>query len=267
MKKLLKAMIACTIVLLSLAGCSKQNNNTPAAPKTLLEQIRERGYITVGTEGTYFPNSYHDESGKLVGFDVEVAAVVAKYIGVEVQYFETELASIFTALDSGKIDTIVNECGYNEDRAAKYAFSNPYTYVQGAILTRGDNDSIHSLDDLKGKVAANESTSLLGAMAQEYGATLDAVNAMAQSIMEVVNGRADCTLNYVTSFAAYMKENPNVDVKIAVLLEAKPTAYIPVVKGNEDLRDAINDALNKAAASGELTAISMKYFGVDVTKG
>ena len=60
MKKLLKAMIACTIVLLSLAGCSKQNNNTPAAPKTLLEQIRERGYITVGTEGTYFPNSYHD---------------------------------------------------------------------------------------------------------------------------------------------------------------------------------------------------------------
>ena len=263
MKKTLKVLLAVFLVMLTLAGCKKE----PEKEKTLLEQIRERGYIIVGTEGTYFPNSYHDESGKLVGFDVEVAAVVAKYIGVEVQYYETEWASIFTALDTGKIDTIVNECGWKEERAAKYDFSTPYTFVQGAIMTRADNDTIHSLEDLAGKVAANESTSLLGEKAQEYGATLDAVNAMAQSISEVVNGRADCTLNYVTSFAAYMKENPDAPVKIAVLLEANPTAYIPVVKGNEDLINAINDALAKASASGELTAISMKYFDVDVTKG
>ena len=251
------------MMVLSLAGCQKE----PEKEKTLLEKIKERGYIIVGTEGTYFPNSYHDESGKLTGFDVEVAALVAKYMGVEVQYYETEWASIFTALDTGKIDTIVNECGWKEERAVKYEFSNPYTYVQGAIMTRKDNDTIHSLEDLNGKIAANESTSLLGEMAQQYGATLDAVNAMAQSISEVVNGRADCTLNYVTSFAAYMKENPDAPVKIAVLLEANPTAYIPVLKGETDLINAINDALKKASDSGELTAISMKYFDVDVTKG
>jgi cystine transport system substrate-binding protein len=263
MKKTLSVLLAVLMMVLSLAGCQKE----PEKEKTLLEKIKERGYIIVGTEGTYFPNSYHDESGKLTGFDVEVAALVAKYMGVEVQYYETEWASIFTALDTGKIDTIVNECGWKEERAVKYEFSNPYTYVQGAIMTRKDNDTIHSLEDLNGKVAANESTSLLGEMAQQYGATLDAVNAMAQSISEVVNGRADCTLNYVTSFAAYMKENPDAPVKIAVLLEANPTAYIPVLKGETDLINAINDALKKASDSGELTAISMKYFDVDVTKG
>ena len=104
-------------------------------------------------------------------------------------------------------------------------------------------------------------------MAQNNGATLDPVNAMAQSISEVVNGRADCTLNYATSFAAYLKENPDSPVKIAVLLDAEPTAYIPVLKGEIDLINAINDALAKATASGELAEISMKYFGVDVTKG
>ncbi len=263
MKKVSKLLVVLLLLVSLISGCKKEEET----PKTLLEQIKERGYIVVGTEGTYFPNSYHDESGTLVGFDVEVAAVVAKYLGVEVQYYETEWASIFTALDSGKIDTIINECGYNEDRAAKYEFSNPYTFVQGAILTRGDNEDIKSIEDIKGKVAANESTSLLGAMAQEYGAELDAVNAMAQSVMEVVNGRADCTLNYVTSFVAYMKENPDVDVKIAVYLDKKPTAYIPVLKGETDLRDAINDALAKALASGELKAISEKYFDVDVTQG
>ena len=266
MNKLLKSLLAVLLVLLAVTGCT-QKPAEPEKEKTLYEKIMERGYITVGTEGTYFPNSYHDESDKLVGFDVEVAALIAKYMGVEIRYYETEWKSIFTALDTGKIDMIVNECGYNEERAAKYDFSTPYTYVQGAILTRSDNDSIKSLADIKGKVAANEATSLLGAMAQENGATLDAVNEMAQSIMEVVNGRADCTLNYVTSFAAYMKEHPEVDVKIAVLLEAKPTSYIPVLKGETDLINAINDALKKAAESGELTAVSMKYFDVDVTKG
>ena len=100
----------------------------------------------------------------------------------------------------------------------------------------------------------------------EYGATLDPVNAMAQSISEVLNGRADCTLNYVTAFHDYMKENPDAKVKIAVYSDPEPSSYIPVVKGNEKLVEAINQALKEAQESGELSAISEKYFGVDVTQ-
>ncbi len=266
MRKLFKSLLVIALVLVSLVGCNKTQPE-PETPKTLLEQIKERGYIIVGTEGTYRPMSYHDADDKLIGFDVEVAALIAKHMGVEVRYEEIEWKSIFAALDAGRIDTIINECGYNDERAQKYDFTEPYTFVQGAILTRNDNDSIKSIEDIKGKVAANESTSLLGAMAQEYGATLDPVNEMGQSVMEVVNGRADCTLNYVTSLADYINQHPDQPVKIAVVLEAaKPTAYIPVVKGQTDLLNAINTALDEARASGELTALSMKYFGVDITK-
>lgn len=262
MKKIVKSLLAAALIIVSFAGCSKKQEET----KSLLEQIKERGYIIVGTEGTYIPKSYHDESGKLVGFDVEVAALIAKYMGVEVRYEETKWEAIFTALDTGKIDIIVNECGYNEARAQKYDFTNPYTYEQGAVLTRADNDTIHSIEDIKGKVAANERTSLLGKMAEEYGATLDPVSEMAQSITEVINGRADCTLNYLTSFETYMNAHPEAEVKIAAVLGAAPTAFIPVVKGNEDLVEAINDALKKAYDSGELSELSMKYLGKDVTK-
>ena len=261
------------MLLACLFGCSNsdtkpEGGDEPQTEKTLLEQIRERGYIIVCTEGTYFPNSYHNENDELVGFDVEVAALIAKHLGVEVRYLETEWASIFTALDSGKIDIIVNECGYNEERAQKYDFSNPYTYVPSAILTRNDNTDINSLEDLEGKVAANEATSLLGELALQYGATLDAVNAMAQSVTEVVNGRADCTLNYVTSLSAYMKMNPDAPVKIAYINnDGRPTSYIPALKGNQDLIDEINAALKQAQESGELAAISEKYFDTDVTKG
>ena len=139
--------------------------------KDRLDEILERGYIIVGTEGTYSPNSYHDENDNLVGFDVEVAAAIAKNMGVEVRYVEMEWASIFAALDAGQIDTVVNEVGYTEERAEKYDFSKPYAFVQGGILVKGDNTDINSFEDLDGKIAANESTSTWGATAQEYGAT------------------------------------------------------------------------------------------------
>lgn len=279
------AVLAVTAVA-AMAGCAAVET-TPAAPAQeaaeaaedagteaaeetqdadLLDEILERGYLIVGTEGTYSPNSYHDENGDLVGFDVEVAAAVAEHLGVEVQYLETEWASIFAALDAGQIDTVINEVGYTDERAEKYDFSEPYAFVQGGILVRSDNDDIHSFEDLAGKIAANESTSTWGATALEYGAELDPVNAMAQSISELTNGRADCTLNYVTAFADYMREHPEAEVKIAATTDPEPSSYIPVVKGNERLVEAINQALDEARESGELAAISEKYFGTDVTK-
>ncbi len=282
--KRLTSLVLTLVLALSMTACGSGNanentgngqsenvtENLTAATETdketdLLDEIQERGYIIVGTEGTYSPNSYHDENDKLVGFDVEVAATVAKYMGVEVRYVEMEWASIFAALDAGQIDIVVNEVGYTAERAEKYDFSDPYAFVQGGILVKSDNTDINSFEDLAGKIAANESTSTWGAAALDYGAELDPVNAMAQSISEVLNGRADCTLNYVTAFADYMKENPDAEVKIAAYSEPEPSSYIPVAKGNDRLVAAINDALAQAAANGELSEISMKYFGIDVT--
>ena len=233
-----------------------------------LAQIKERGYIIVGTEGTYSPNSYHDENGDLVGFDVEVAALIAKYMGVDVQYYETEWKSIFVALDTGMIDTVVNEVGYNEERAAKYDFSEPYAFARRCILVKGDNTDINSFEDLAGHTAANEASSLFGQMAEEYGADLLAVDKMSDSISSVLDGRADCTLNYETAFNDYMKEHPETDVKIVAYADPEPSSYVPVVKGPESdtLVAAINDALEQARKSGELAEVSKKYFnGLDIT--
>ena len=261
-KKLVKMLAAllCAVLILSLGACGKQTGRS-------LDEIKKSGVLRVGTEGTYAPNSFHDENGDLVGFDVETAAIIAKHMGVEVEYVETEWDSIFAALDAGKIDTVVNEVGYTEERAQKYDFSDPYAFSRRCILVRGDNTEINSFEDLKGHVAANEVSSLFGQMAQEYGADLVAVKAMADSISEVLDGRADCTLNYETAFNDYMKEHPEADVKIVAYADPEPSSYVPVLKGNTELLDAINAAIDEAQASGELAEISKKYFnGVDITE-
>ena len=281
MRFLIGFMLA-NVLTLSLVGCGgssaapggavkEEAEASDAAEQTdsqdRLSEIRERGKLIVGTEGTYSPNSFHDESGELVGFDVEVAALIARELGVEVEYLETEWASIFAALDAGQIDVVINEVGYTDERGEKYDFSQPYAFSRRCILVKGDNEDIKSFEDLKGRTAANESSSLFGQMAEEYGATLDPVNAMAQSISEVLNGRADCTLNYETAFNDYIKEHPEDDVKIVAYADPEPSSYVPMQKGNPQLCSAINDAIKKLQDSGELSELSKKYYsGVDVTK-
>ena len=128
MKKIISIML---ISLLVLGGCGKENetsDNTNA-----LEAIKEKGVLVVGTEGTYSPNSYHDENGDLVGFDVDVAKAIGKHLGVEVEFFEAEWDSLFAAMDAGRVDTVINEVEYDEERALKYDFSGKSDFLYSSI--------------------------------------------------------------------------------------------------------------------------------------
>ena len=144
MKKLISIILSIALILTAAAAVAEGNDS--------LNEIKTRGYLIVGTEGTWSPYTYHDEEEKLVGFDVEVTKLIADYIGVDVQYSETVWSSIFGSLDAGQIDLVVNEVSYIEERAVKYDFSIPYTFTQRAILVKADNDAINGLGDIAGKI-------------------------------------------------------------------------------------------------------------------
>jgi cystine transport system substrate-binding protein len=256
------SLVLAVVFSLSLTAATAEGGDD------LLDTIKERGTLIVGTEGTWSPYTYHDESETLVGFDVEVAKLIADYIGVEIQYSETVWSSIFASLDAGQIDTVVNEVSYTEERAVKYDFSEPYTFTQRAILVLADNDAINGLEDIAGKTASNDPTSTIGQFAQDNGAVLDPVGEMAQSISEVLNGRADLTVNTTVAFADYLEQHPENEekVKIIIVSDPAPSGYVPVLKGNGKLVAAINEALQKAREDGTLSELSLKYFGVDITK-
>ena len=247
------------------SGSQTESGAGAAEDGDQLAKILEAGKIIIGTEGTYSPNSYHDENGDLVGFDVEVGRKVAEKLGVEVEFFEAEWDSLFSSMDAGRIDTVINEVEYSDERALKYDFSNPYTYIRGALMVKGDNEEIKTFEDLDGKKAAQNLTSSWGKMAEEYGAELVSVDAVAQTVDLLLTGRADATLNVETAFSDYLKKNPDADVKVVAWTEEVSSSLIPVKKGNEDLLKAINEAIDELRESGELAELSEKYFGMDVT--
>lgn len=274
-RRWMTALTALVLIAGLVSGCGSNGADTDGGSTDadesgveatdLLDKIQEAGVIVVGTEGTYSPNSYHDENGDLVGFDVDVARGVAEHLGVDIQFVEAEWDSLFAGMDSGRVDIVVNEVEYSDERAEKYDFSEPYTYVHGALLVAEDNTDITGFDALTGKRAAQNLTSSWGQEAEGCGAELVSVDSVAEGIELILSGRADCMLNAETAFYDYLNKHPDAPVKIVAATDTTTSSQIPVPKGNERLVEAINEALDDMRASGQLAQLSEQYFGADVT--
>ncbi|TIP64227.1 transporter substrate-binding domain-containing protein, partial [Mesorhizobium sp.] len=109
-----------------------------------LDQIKQAGVFKVGTEGTYAPFTYHDASGALVGFDVEIAKVIAERLGVKAEFLEGKWDGLIAGLDAKRYDAVINQVGITEERKAKYDFSDPYIASKAVLIVRGDNTDIKS---------------------------------------------------------------------------------------------------------------------------
>ena len=234
----------------------------------LLEQIREKGYMTVAMEGTYAPWTYHDEEDKLTGFDYDVANEIAERLGVEARFVEGPWDGLLAGVEAGRYDVLINCVGVTEERQKKYDYSDPYAYNKPVIIVRGDNDEIHSFEDLKGKTTANTITSTFAEVAEKYGSNVIGVDDLNQTIELVLAGRIDATLNTEVTYLGYMSAHPDANLKIAAYGDDVTLIAIPVRKGDESAAflSAVNEALADMAEKGVLTELSLKYFGSDITK-
>ena len=282
-KKITALALTAAISAAVLAGCgsSAASSAAPAADSAadsattdtaasadLLSQIRERGTITVAMEGTWAPWTYHDENDNLVGYDVEVATLIAEKLGVEPEFIEGEWDGLLAGLDAGRYDIMVNGVDITEERAEKYDFSEPYAYNRTAVITKGDNDTINSLEDLKDKKTANTISSTYATLAESYGAKTTGVDDLNQTIELLLNGRVDATLNAEVTYFDYLKEHPDANIKIAALTNDASQVAFPVRKGDETatLREALNQAINELREDGTIAEISEKYFGTDLSQ-
>ncbi|MET0297063.1 MAG: amino acid ABC transporter substrate-binding protein [Microbacterium sp.] len=225
------------------------------------------GTLTVATEGTYRPFTYHEDgSGPLVGYDVEIIEAVAEKLGLEVEYQETQWDAIFAGLDSGRSDVIANQVSINPEREEKYLFSEPYTVSPGVIVVKEDDDSITSFADLAGKTTAQSLTSNWYELAQENGANVEAVEGWAQAVALLDQGRVDATVNDNLTFLDYEKTNGPTGLKIAAETDDPAYNAFAFAKDKTALVAAVDDALAELREEGVLAEISEKYFGADVSQ-
>ena len=263
MKRMIAVMLAVFMLasVLTMAVSAKDSDDLP-------ETIQERGTIIVGLEGDWAPWSYVDENDELTGYDVEVAKAIADKLGVEIQIVPGEWDGLFAGMDAGRYDMVVNGVEVTEERADKYDFSTPYAYIRTALIVKGDNDSIKTFEDLKGKKTANSIASTYMNLAESYGATCYGVSTLDETLTMVLQGRVDATLNAIVSFTDYMAQHPDSNLKVVATTEDASNVAIPMRKGDEtaSLREAVNKAIDELREDGTLSELSTRFFGEDISK-
>ena len=256
------AIVAAIIIVPRLTAPAEPTETAAANDYVLVTP----GTLTVATEGTYKPFSYHDESGELVGYDVEVSKAVAEKLGLEVDFQETEWAAIFAGLESNRFDVIGNQVSINEEREEKYSLSDPYSVSPGALVVASDNTDITGFDGLEGKKAAQSATSNWYELAAGYGADIEEVEGWNESVSLLTSGRIDFTLNDRLTVLDYLATEGDDAIKIVAETDDPSLSAYAVTKDNSALTDAINEALAELSADGTLAEIGEKYFGEDVSK-
>ena len=260
--------------VVQLSGCAASSSTAAdassaagPAPVDLLEAIQTRGTLVVATEGAWSPWTYHDESDKLVGYDVEVATALAEKLGVKAEFVEGAWDGLFAGLDSGRYDIVCNGVELTEERALTYDFTVPYGYIHTALAVRSDNTDITTFEDLAGKTTANSIASTYMTLAESYGAEVLGIDTLDETIQMLVAGRVDATLNADVSFYDYLNVHPEADFKIVALTDEASQVCIPVRKGEETatLLAALDEAIEELRADGTLAEISQRYFGTDIS--
>ncbi|WP_066065690.1 amino acid ABC transporter substrate-binding protein [Neobacillus soli] len=274
MKKFTMVFALLMSFMLILSACGKDDNKAGKDNKKsdnnqsadVLKQVKADGKLVIGTEGTYAPFTFHDTSGKLTGFDVELAEEVAKRIGVKAEFKETQWDAIFAGLDAKRFDMIANQVGIRPDRQEKYDFSDPYITSAAVLITSKDNNKVKAFEDIKGLNSAQSLTSNYADIAKKNGANIVGVEGFQQSAELLAQKRVDVTVNDKIAYLDYMKHKPDAPIKIVATSDDASTSGFMFRKKSDTLVDAVNKALKDIVDDGTYKKISMKWFGVDVLK-
>nr|BFF02192.1 basic amino acid ABC transporter substrate-binding protein [Streptoalloteichus tenebrarius] len=255
------ALLPALAVAVGVAGCAESVK--PGTSSGGVALVKE-GVLTACTHLPYKPFQY-DEGGSTVGFDVDLMDLVAKELGVRQEIVDTPFEGIQTGTDlnTGKCDVGAAAITINETRKKVVDFSDPYFDAQQALLVR-KGSGIRSLDDLRGRKVGVQ----LATTGEEYANRnkdakgFQVVQFEDLALMEtaVQTGQVDAGINDNGVLYDYVKANPD-KVEVTAEFETGDQYGVVVKKGNDALREKVNEVLRKARESGEYDRIYEKWFG------
>lgn len=247
---------------LTLAGCGGKSSD---AAQTTAQRVEATKTLRIGLEGTYPPFNYQDKDGQLAGFDVDFAKALAAQMGLKPLFSPSPFAGLLGALESRRIDVVVNQITITPERAAKYDFSKPYTVSGIQIITLRGKAGPYTPADLAGKkVGVGLGTNYESwARANVPTADIRTYDDDPTKYQDLKAGRIDAVLNDRLVAADFVKNSPE--------FVASGPPFAAQNQGVAMLKDPamkvlVDQAIDAMRADGRLATLSQKWFGADVTR-
>ncbi|MBK6293471.1 MAG: amino acid ABC transporter substrate-binding protein [Rhodoferax sp.] len=227
-----------------------------------IEEIKKGGTMLVATEGQFAPFNFF-VGNQLTGFEIELTELVAKKMGVKLEWKALSFDALLAGLRQGRWDIAVASHGITDERAKAVTFAEPH-YCSGGMIVAKD-PAIRTIKDLAGKtVSVQTGTSYLDNVknvpglkeAKNFPSDTDARSAL-------VAGRSDAWVSDRFVAIEALRKNPGLGLKMGELLFVERIAAA-VTKGNTGLAAAWNKALSEVIADGSYATLSKRYFEEDI---
>jgi len=242
-----------------------------AADATTIAQIKATGELRIGCEAAYVPFTYRQD-GKIVGYDVELADMLCKPLGVKANFIDTAWAGVIPSLYAKKFDVVMSSMSYTKERLERVAFSIPYAEASQALLVRAaDADKIKAMTDLNGKVLAVKLGSPGQILQEKMGEKLKSAGGAGfkeirtfddhpSAYVALAQNRVDGVLNTLATLAMVLKDAPG---KYAIVkgMGADNWAGIAVRKEDPEIAQFLNAGLTRLKADGSIYKLQEKWFG------
>ncbi len=269
MKKILVFMLAIVMVFACFAGCTKIEDvkNEGATGENATDA--NKPVIVVGYT-IYKPMNYLDESGKLVGFDTELAEMVFTNLGYKVTFKEIQWENKYTDLNSGVIDCVWNgfTCNSTDDdgvaRKDKVDFSYNYMENRQVVVVKADS-TIATAADLNGKIGLAEAGSAGESYAKSFeGVVYKSAVKQTDTLLEINSNTADFAVLDAQLAESYVGKGDYANLKVVEGLTSDVEYYAIGFKKGSELTAKVNAELEKLLASGAIQTLAVKY-GVENT--
>lgn len=273
MKKALSLMIAAALVL-SLAACgstasseaassdaaSSEAASSEAASETETAELStvEPGKLIMSTNAAFPPYEMTTDSGEFEGIDIETAQAIADKLGLELQIDDMDFDAALLAVQQGKADMVMAGVTVTDERQNVMDFTDSYATGIQSIIVKEDSD-IASVDDLAGKkIGTQRGTTGYLYCSDDFGdENVVAYDNGLTAVQMLNNGQVDCVVIDNAPAKEFIAANPG--LKLLDTAYVEESYAIGVGKGNTELKDAINTALEELKADGTLQAIVDKY--------
>jgi len=231
--------------------------------------------LKIGTEGAYPPFNNLTADGKLVGFDIDIANALCEEMKVKCEFVTQDWDGMIPALQAGKFDAIIASMSITEERKQKVDFSHKYYQVPPALVAPKDTDIKGvTKEDLAGKtIGAGTSTTHYNYAENTYtDSTIKAYPTTQEFLLDLASGRIDAVTDETTVLEEWLKTPDGACCKVVGTIPAVTEFHgegpgIAVRKGETDLVNKFNAAIDAIRASGKYKEINDKYFTFDVYGG